>query len=292
MSKRLRLRTILEPRMDAPFPLWMVFPVIFALLYVSSFSLLRLPYYWDEAGYYIPAAWDFFRTGSLIPYHHDVECASAAAQRLPGAWWKLSGFYPEVTREAVLMIASIGLARGLATRASCRRFRPGGLLDSRADGVVPIWFAQSTLAQADIFAAAFTLWGLVYALPDGDRKPRVAAVVVHCCRALEGNRHRDSDDAGGVWRWWMDFDAARPAEEGAAGTMPPGSLPVLCRLIGVVRLAFRQNRVRLRQSGVSEVQRPGQPRTGALSRGLRTPSAAPHGAHEHVCAVAADRRRT
>jgi hypothetical protein len=29
----------------------------------------------------------------------------------------------------------------------------------------PIWFAQSTLAHADIFAAAFSLWGLVYILP-------------------------------------------------------------------------------------------------------------------------------
>ena len=40
----------------------------------------------------------------------------------------------------------------------------------------PVWFAQSTLAHADIFAAAFTLWGLVYALPDQDRRPVVAAL--------------------------------------------------------------------------------------------------------------------
>src|SRR5580704_8351864 len=32
-------------------------------------------------------------------------------------------------------------------------------------GLYPIWFAQSSLAQADIFAAACSLWGLVYALP-------------------------------------------------------------------------------------------------------------------------------
>ena len=44
------LKQIFEPRKDAPFPLWMVFPVIFVALYVSHFSLLRLPYYWDEAG--------------------------------------------------------------------------------------------------------------------------------------------------------------------------------------------------------------------------------------------------
>jgi 4-amino-4-deoxy-L-arabinose transferase-like glycosyltransferase len=44
----------------------------------------------------------------------------------------------------------------------------------------PVWFAQSTLAHADIFAAACTLWGLVYALPALNRelphKPWAAAV--------------------------------------------------------------------------------------------------------------------
>jgi hypothetical protein len=43
-------------------------------------------------------------------------------------------------------------------------------------GLYPIWFAQSTLAHADIFAAACTLWGLVYALPERDRKPWAAAL--------------------------------------------------------------------------------------------------------------------
>ena len=39
----------------------------------------------------------------------------------------------------------------------------------------PIWFAQSTLAHADIFATACTMWGLVYSLPARDRKPVIAA---------------------------------------------------------------------------------------------------------------------
>src|SRR3974377_542376 len=109
MSNRLGLRRIFEPRMDAPFPLWMVFPVIFVALYVSHFPLLRLPYYWDEAGYYIPAAWDFFRTGSLIP----ITTTSNAHPPLPSIylalWWKVGGFMPGVAREAVLMVASLGL---------------------------------------------------------------------------------------------------------------------------------------------------------------------------------------
>ena len=40
----------LEPRFDAPLPLWVIFPVIFAALYLTHWSLLTLPYYWDEAG--------------------------------------------------------------------------------------------------------------------------------------------------------------------------------------------------------------------------------------------------
>ena len=162
--------------MDAPFPLWMVFPVIFAALYSSHFSLLRLPYYWDEAGYYIPAAWDFFRTGSLIP----TTTLSNAHPPLPSIylafWWKISGFYPEVTREAVLIVASFGL---LAVWRLAHRVAGSGQVafwSVALTALYPVWFAQSTLAQADIFAAAFSLWGLVYSLPDEDRSPRIAAV--------------------------------------------------------------------------------------------------------------------
>ncbi len=183
MSPRLRLRQMFGLRRYAPLPAWMIFPVIFAAAYASHFSLLRLPYYWDEAGYYIPAAWDFYRTGSLIP----ITTLSNAHPPLPSIylalWWKLSGFSPEVTREAVLIVASLGL---LAVWRLALRLVGSGTVAFWTvvlTGIYPIWFAQSTLAHADIFAAASTLWGLVYALParDGggdpkDRKPWVAAL--------------------------------------------------------------------------------------------------------------------
>src|SRR5512133_2412938 len=44
------------------------FLVAFAALVLTHLPLLSLPYYWDEAGYYIPAARDLFLTGSLIPH--------------------------------------------------------------------------------------------------------------------------------------------------------------------------------------------------------------------------------
>ncbi len=170
------LLELLGPRKDRPFPTWMIFPVIFAALYASHFSLLGLPYYWDEAGYYIPAAWDFFRTGSLIP----ITTLSNAHPPLPSIylalWWKASGFYPEVTREAVLIVASLGL---LAVWRLALKLTNSALVafwTVLLTGLYPIWFAQSSLAHADIFAAACTLWGLVFALPDRERKPWAAAL--------------------------------------------------------------------------------------------------------------------
>jgi hypothetical protein len=172
----LRFKRILNPWPDAPLPLWMIFPVVFAALYASHFALLRVPYYWDEAGYYIPAAWDFFRTGSLIP----ITTLTNAHPPLPSIylalWWKLSGFYPEVTREAVLLVAALGLLAVWRLSMRLTGVASVAFWTTLLTGLYPIWFAQSSLAHADIFAAACSLWGLVYALPSRGRNLWAAAL--------------------------------------------------------------------------------------------------------------------
>jgi len=158
----------------------MIFSGIFAALCVCHGTLLRLPYYWDEAGYYIPAAWDFFRTGSLIP----LTTPSNAHPPLPSIylalWWKLFGFHPVVTRLAVLVAASLGLTAVWRLAMRMAGVPAVACWTVALTALYPIWFAQSTLAHADIFAAACTLWGLVYALPahklEMPRKPWAAAL--------------------------------------------------------------------------------------------------------------------
>ncbi|HXE08962.1 MAG TPA: glycosyltransferase family 39 protein [Acidobacteriaceae bacterium] len=140
-------------------PLWRLYPIFFAAVYLSHLTLLRLPYFWDEAGYYIPAAWDFFRTGTLIP----VTTASNAHPPLPSillaGWWHVFGFSPIATRTCVCLVAAAGLlavyrmARGLMSATAAAVL-------ALLTGLYPVWFAQSTLAHADIFAAALVLWGL------------------------------------------------------------------------------------------------------------------------------------
>jgi hypothetical protein len=157
-------------------PLWMIYPVIFAALYASHFSLLAVPYYWDEAGYYIPAAWDFFRTGSLIPFSTLTNAHPPLPSIYLALWWKAAGFLPEVTREAVLMVAALGLLAVWRLAMRLVGVVPVAVWTVVLTGLYPVWFAQSSLAHADIFAAACTLWGLVYALPLRGRNPVAAAL--------------------------------------------------------------------------------------------------------------------
>jgi hypothetical protein len=172
----LRLKEILKPRLDRPLPLWMFFPVIFAALYASHFALLRLPYYWDEAGYYIPAAWDFFRTGTLIPTSTLTNAHPPLPSIYLALWWKLSGYYPEVTREAVLMVTALGLLAVWRLAMRLVGVASVAFWTVLLTGLYPVWFAQSSLAHADIFAATCSLWGLVYALPSRGRVPWAAAL--------------------------------------------------------------------------------------------------------------------
>ena len=198
----------------------MIFPVVFMALYASHFTLLRLPYYWDEAGYYIPAAWDFFRTGSLIP----ITTLTNAHPPLPSIylalWWKICGFYPEVTREAVLMVAALALLAVWRLAMRLIGVVSVAFWTVLLTGLYPIWFAQSSLAQADIFAAACSLWGLVYALPARGRNPWAAALWFAAAALMQGNRPSSfrlrwprstwARDSGGADRRASGFGAKRP----------------------------------------------------------------------------------
>jgi hypothetical protein len=141
--------------------------VLFAVLLIALHApLLRLPYFWDEAGYYIPAARDLF-SGSLIPY----STPSNAHPPLVMAWlalaWKIFGQSQIVTRFAMLLLAAFSLlgffrlARTVAnsTVAAC---------STLLVAIYPVFFSQSSLAQVDLPAAGFIFWGLESYFRDKD----------------------------------------------------------------------------------------------------------------------------
>ena len=147
--------------LDRPLPLRFIFPLLFVGVYLAHLTLLRLPYYWDEAGYYIPAAYDFFRTGDVIPSTTLANAHPPLPSLYLALWWK-SGFTPAVTRTAMCLITAIALL-GVYRLAILLNGRPWVAATTTVlTAIYPVWFAQSTLAHADMFAAAATLWGLVF----------------------------------------------------------------------------------------------------------------------------------
>src|SRR5882672_11155458 len=82
----------------------LLFAAIFVALMLLHAPLLRLPYFWDEAGYYIPATRDLYLTGTLIPH----STPSTAHPPLVMAWlalsWRVAGYSPLVTRTASIAV--------------------------------------------------------------------------------------------------------------------------------------------------------------------------------------------
>src|SRR5262250_3172281 len=86
-----------------------IFALIFTSILLLHLPLLRLPFFWDEAGYYIPAARDLLLTGSLIPHSTPSNAHPPLVMAYLAIWWKLAGYAPLVTRTAMLLIAAFSL---------------------------------------------------------------------------------------------------------------------------------------------------------------------------------------
>lgn len=121
--------------------------------------LLRLPYFWDEAGYYVPAARDLLLSGSLIPHSSVSNAHPPLLMAYLALWWKLAGFTPFVTRAAMLAAAAFALL-GLFQLAKSVAHVEVAIATAILTALYPVFFAQSSLVHLDLAAAGFTFWGL------------------------------------------------------------------------------------------------------------------------------------
>jgi hypothetical protein len=143
----------------------LVFAVIFGVIFLLHVPLLQLPFFWDEAGYYIPAARDLLLSGSLIPHTTVSNAHPPLVMAWIALWWKAVGYAPLVTRSAMLVVAAfslLGVFR-LAERAANTQV---AIASTLCTAVYPVFFVQSSLAQVDLAAAGLTFWGLWAYLED------------------------------------------------------------------------------------------------------------------------------
>lgn len=138
----------------------LVFAVIFCAIFLLHAPLLSLPYFWDEAGYYVPAARDLLVTGTLIPHTTVSNAHPPLVLAWVALWWKCAGYAPLVARSAMLVIAAFSLMG--VFRLSQRVANTGVAIGATAcTALYPVFFAQSSLAQVDLAAAGLIFWGLL-----------------------------------------------------------------------------------------------------------------------------------
>jgi hypothetical protein len=142
----------------------LIFVIIFAALFLLHLPLINLPYYWDEAGYFIPAAYDIYTGWDFIPHSTLSNAHPPLLMTYLALMWKLFGFHIAVARVGVLAVSALALAGvfRLSERVANTRVAAATVLST---ALYPVFFAQSSLAHLDMLVTALTVWGLVFYLP-------------------------------------------------------------------------------------------------------------------------------
>lgn len=143
---------------------YLFFLAAFALVvFASHLPYLDLPFHWDEAGYFIPAARDLWLHGLWVPRSATPNVHPPGLLLYLVSMWSLAGYSIPVTRAAMLLLtAAAALVVFLLAIQLCRGLR----------GVPAIWavllvllsplaYTQGMLAQLDLPAMLLTAWALL-----------------------------------------------------------------------------------------------------------------------------------
>jgi 4-amino-4-deoxy-L-arabinose transferase-like glycosyltransferase len=145
---------------------WLLaFLATFAVLLLLHLPLLRLPYFWDEAGYYVPWALDFYRAGLMIPASIPPIGHTPLVMIYLGFAWHILGYSFLVTRSAILLLASgtVVAIYAVGQRVATREVAAWSAI---LLGLSPLFFAQSTLVHLDLAPALFTTLAVLFLLGD------------------------------------------------------------------------------------------------------------------------------
>lgn len=174
-----------------------IFALLFTFVFILHAPLLRLPYFWDEAGYYIPAARDLLLTRSLIPHSSTSNAHPPLVLAWLAMWWKLSGYTPAVTRTAMLLLAAFALLGFFKLAKDVSNFRVAAAA-TIATALHPVFFTQSSMAHVDLAAAGLSFWGIAMVL-EGKRG---SAIAFFCLAVLAKETALIVPLAVVLWEFW------------------------------------------------------------------------------------------
>jgi 4-amino-4-deoxy-L-arabinose transferase-like glycosyltransferase len=154
-----------------------LFLLFASVLFLCHAPWMGLPYYWDEAGQFIPSALDILHGGAFIPHSATPNIHPPGVTAYLAVVWSLAGYHPESTRSAMLVLAAFGLLVSLLLAIELLREARGmpALLAAALLCLSPVFFAQAMLAQLDAPAMLFTALALLLFLQN-----RIVAAAAAC----------------------------------------------------------------------------------------------------------------
>ncbi len=141
---------------------WALCSSVGLLLLLSHWPLLTRPYFWDEAGQFIPASLDIYYSGELVPHSTVPNVHPPGVMMWLAAAWHLFGYSIVVTRLAMLAIAIAGCwwVYRLAAEFLCPN-HSAAVMTVVLLCVSPLFFSQSIMALLDMPAMVFTTLALL-----------------------------------------------------------------------------------------------------------------------------------
>jgi hypothetical protein len=158
----------------------LAFGLLALFLILAHGPLLELPFYWDEAGQFIPASLDLFRMGAWIPHSTAPNVHPPGVMAYLAVWWSVFGYSIVITRIAMLFIAALG---AMATFLLAIELSRGATGTPAFAAIVllclsPLFFAQSMLAQLDMPAMSLSILALLLFLQNRFRASAVVCAVL------------------------------------------------------------------------------------------------------------------
>jgi hypothetical protein len=150
------------------------------ILIATHLPLVSLPYFWDEAGQFVPAALDLLHDGAWIPRSTTPNIHPPAVPAYLAGVWRGVGFHHETTRIAMLALSAFGALAGFLLAIELTR-EARGAPAFLAVGMLllsPLFVAQSMLAQLDAPAMLFTALALLLFLQNHIRAAAASCVAL------------------------------------------------------------------------------------------------------------------
>lgn len=134
----------------------LVFAACLLFQFLAHWRLLELPFFWDEAGQFVPQAWDLYSDGLLLPESAMPNSHPPGLPLLLAAFWRFAGYSIEGTRGLMLLFGAAYLAAGFLLAIELVRGARGApaFLALAFLAAHPLVFTQSMMAQLDMPSAA------------------------------------------------------------------------------------------------------------------------------------------